>query len=96
MREIDCTNLPDELAKTALDTAEKTIERVPEDSSGVKILRNSKLVTINGDGKQMLRLYGALQQAMVSAVQEKLAEDYTEYTDEEYEKYRHGIEYRKV
>jgi len=96
MREIDCSNLPDELADVALTAAEEYIEQKDCETNGVKILRHSNLVVLNGDGRQIKRLFGGLQQAMGSSVQESLHENHTMYSEEERLEYRHGLEFRKV
>lgn len=96
MYEIDCSELPDELATVALDAGKNTIERTPYDTNGVEVLRNTQLIILNGDGRQTDRLYGALRQATLSAVQKYLQENYEDYTDDEYEKYRLGIEFRQA
>lgn len=96
MREIDCSKLPDNLAKIALDAAKKTIERSPYDANGVNVLENTQLVTLNGDGRQTLRLYGALQQAMLSAVEEEISENHTDYPDDARQKYLDAIELRNT
>lgn len=95
MREIDCSPLPEELSKVALDAAEEALERQPyDDIHGVSILRNTELIVLNGDGRKTLETYGALQQSMLDAVHEALAEG--EYTDDEREEYRYAIDFRKA
>lgn len=94
MREIDCSGLPDNLAKIALTAAKKTIKRSPYDPNGVTVLEKTQIVTLNGDGRQTLRLYGSLRQAMLSAVEEELSENYTEYPDNARQKYFDAIKFR--
>lgn len=96
MREIDCSSLPEDLANVALDAAEDQIERSVTNVNGVQVLHNSKLVILNGDNKQTRELYGELRQTMVSQLLEHLDEHKSDYTKEEFEEYRDGIELRKV
>jgi hypothetical protein len=96
MYELDCSDLPVDLAKVAIRAAEKTIERSNCSPNGVRVLNKTYLVILNGDGSETDQLYGELRQSMLGAVQDELREHADEYSESEIDEYWQGIKFRQV
>lgn len=96
MYEIDCSELPDELSNAAINAAEDVLSRTRHNTRQISVLRNSKLVTLNGNNAHIRKMYGSLRQAMVVAVEKQMEQNYEKYTDQEYEQYRKAVKPRKV
>lgn len=95
MREIDLSDLPDELSDEIIKRANETIEDYEFNANPVHVMPKSKIITLNGESDKIIRLYTELEQTVKSSLSDILEKN-DEYTKNEIDKYKDSIEFKEA
>lgn len=95
MREINLSDLPDELSDKIIKKANETIEKYEFNANPVHIMPKSKIITLNGESDKIIRLYNELEQTVKSSLSDILEKN-DKYTKNEIDKYKDCIEFKQT